>query len=210
MFLVKFLVGDEVPYSRNSQPQNHGFPYNFTVAVTESKLRQRRRRELEYLANGWHLRVQHELGKVLRHDIRLSLGLAQRHQLLTLKVWVTRYHVTLNFVLTVLLNHYKFLRRRYGSRHNLGISMPVLCGQRSREILEEAIERHFPSGENVQAWNARQRRLILAMPKPWRGTDNVTEYLEHYQQWIQRNQQQYKNQIARLGARPWRGNPWRT
>ena len=73
-------------------------------------------------------------------------------QFLNWKVWSLRYCVSLEFILDVLLSYYRAQRKVRDNEKalHLGIPVSVLTGVRSRIIIEEAVVKAFPNGENYK------------------------------------------------------------
>lgn len=78
--------------------------------------------------------------------------------LLNLKVWSERYSVTPEFILEFLTRWYRNSRHwtdnLNGQREvSLGLPASLVAGMKSRNLLEEAVHRAFPAGENRHASN---------------------------------------------------------
>jgi hypothetical protein len=85
-------------------------------------------------------------------NLWISLGKKAALQLLNLKVWSSRYYVSLEFILDVLLHRYRSQRRvRDPNEISFGLPIPMLTGVRARQVVEETVAREFPNGENYKA-----------------------------------------------------------
>lgn len=90
------------------------------------------------------------LDKVPPGQVYLRYTERQQLLLLNLRVWSVRYRVPLIFITRTLLQYYH--RVRGGRQGVLGISLRTLCGQRSQQIVEEAVVRAYPALENEALW----------------------------------------------------------
>ena len=110
--------------------------------------------------------------------------------LINLRVWCVRYAVPLDFILRTLLYRYRTIRttQRTTTDVHLGIPTAVLCGQRSRNAVEEAVLRTFPADENHRAC-----RQVPPPPPPTlqfdtNGHDPIQAMLHEYTRIMSRRQ----------------------
>lgn len=129
--------------------------------------------------------------------------------LLVLRTWVLRYRVPLKWILQTLYRYYEKPISRAGRKPTMGITIATLCGSASQTIIEEAIMRHFPNGENELDWKHRQRLLAAPPPPPKQRSDNVRKFIKDYVSWISSRKKTEEATNMRMKRRPYRGNPWR-
>jgi hypothetical protein len=132
-------------------------------------------------------------------------------RLLNLKVWCLRYHVSLSFILDVLLDHFAYVRKRWSSQDPslLSLSVPLasFTGAAARQAIEEALVRAFPGEENYLQANHELRQQIVGHRPLLRLSFGSTEdMLERYSKIMKRRQRQI---LTKRSRRPWRGNPWK-
>lgn len=136
--------------------------------------------------------------------------------LLNLKVWTLRYHVDLEFILFELLSYYRgnkgspYLppnpRHRFGCL-GVGVNLATLCGDRSRQILEDKVAKTYPAGGNDLAYR-QSLRLQVLQTAPVKGLHyhNFEEMTAQYQKTMH-SRHVKKDEI--YFSRAWRDNPWR-
>lgn len=82
-------------------------------------------------------------------------------RLLTWKVWSARYRVPLRFVVSTIMDAFRTIRGPIRGR--FGISIATLCGKRAEQILQEALLKTYPAGENETLWETDlENQLITA------------------------------------------------
>lgn len=128
--------------------------------------------------------------------------------LLNLKSWSLRYTVSLDFILSVLLEYFQRVRRTNTGFFGVGVAQ--LTGPRAQEILEQAIRTSFPADEHIAVRNSDIRVRLL--------DHQLQEYTQHGQT-HEDDLQQYRERIRRVHeenaklpakyTRPWRTNPFR-
>jgi hypothetical protein len=84
-------------------------------------------------------------------------------QLYNWKVWTFRHCISLEFILEVLLTYWRNQRHIKPTDQEIKFGLPVslLTGDRSRMIIEEAVQRAFPTGENWKVMLQPSRPLPL-------------------------------------------------
>jgi hypothetical protein len=149
---------------------------------------------------------QKAFGKVMNWQVLWVPKLAsERFGLLQLLVWKRRYRVPLTEILEILLAAYSFWKPK-GPR-SLGITVQVLCGKRSSEILDEEIRRRYPDGENIQYWKQREQRKQLPPPTYVR-TDDILAFGDLYRKNILKQRRIIEEARERLSQRRYSNNPW--
>jgi len=132
--------------------------------------------------------------------------------LMNLEVWRLRYHVSLDFILLSLFRYYKHVRvtwlPEYGQPLTLGIRPENLCGERSRDILENRIRETYPNGENKKLHAQKIRGAYMnLMPITSRKFESIEDRVQEYTEVASRRQ--IENFRNRKFKRAWRGNPWK-
>ena len=140
------------------------------------------------------------------NNMHLYLSPEDKLRLLNLNVWSLRYGVSIDYILTALLQHY-FVRHRRKNRY-LGIRVSALMSKPSEEFLEEAIRQEFPNNEMEQERQEREKRRVNRILKTQTRLKMETVNPDVYEdQWQKRDRM-----IQRQGrgfSRSWRGNLWR-
>ena len=132
---------------------------------------------------------------------------ADRKRLLNLLVWSRRYNVTVEFILDALLGYFKNFRK---PSSGIGVSVVSLTGVRARQIVEEAVVKAYPAGENETAARQAQRNKILGIS----GTamkdhgGDIDKMVASYSRTM-RDRHRAALDTEQFNQRPWRGNPWR-
>ena len=132
---------------------------------------------------------------------------ADRKRLLNMLVWSRRYNVTVEFILDALLGYFKNFRK---PSSGLGVSVVSLTGVRARQIVEEAVVKAYPAGENETAARQAQRNKILGIS----GTamkdhgGDIDKMIASYSRTM-RDRHRAALDTEQFNQRPWRGNPWR-
>jgi hypothetical protein len=157
-------------------------------------------------------KFQHEvkaaLESVLQRKLWFNPPLQDQYRLLTLKVWVSRYHISLKEIFKVLLHAYA--KRVASSRGGgLGISLRTLTGKKSKQIIEDHILRTYPSGENTIAWKSQEALRWLNISEEQEDIQDPFQYASVYLERIRRQRLASKNIIKKLSRRPFRNNPYR-
>ena len=141
------------------------------------------------------------------------------YKLLRLLVWSTRYHVSLEFVVSSILSVLtKSAERRTGKRsRGLGVTISVLTGEVAHTILKERIAKEYPAGENVYAMlEEKQAELISLLAKEEIGRPRgplaykyADDYVRAYKAAIRRRKKKRERIEEKIASMPFRGNPFR-
>lgn len=134
---------------------------------------------------------------------------AARLRLLNFKVWSVRYCVPPEFILHVLFEHYRYVRQsRQMDELTLGVGIPQLTGAKSRQVVEEAVLKTYPSGENYRDSKLQMRaRFWNLRPIGHLRYSNLDEMNRAYTEAIKHRRKLIDR--SHPFTRPWRGNPWR-
>lgn len=122
-------------------------------------------------------------------DTRVFLAVGPNANLLylNLRVWSIRYCVSLEFILETLLDYFSFnrgySRKRTSDEVRLGIPANLICGIRSRQILEDTIIQMYPDGENFRQMN--QKPKIPIKPVKY---DSLREMVSKYSKRMEKRQ----------------------
>ena len=164
-------------------------------------------------ARSWLTKVEQALARyehVPPRSVNLFLSDEQMFQLLNWKTWSLRYEVSVDFILTTLLDYYQKIRQL--RRHHavtLGVGVAQLTGPRAQEIIEQQAAASFPDGENHAAARGELRSRMLGVRlEEFPIGLTLAESLERYRQKIERQQQRGLT-LPKNFFRPWRGNPFR-
>ena len=160
--------------------------------------------------NRRHPRAALAPGTPVRLPIQ-SLKLDNDLYLLNLEVWSLRYGVTPEFVLDTLLDFAEKYPRLAGVRllqdhRGLALAVPAaqLGGRKNRQLVEDAVKRDYPGGENWEA--LRSRPLIQLIPRTRLDPAKPDDWLRRYASKIEsvrREQEERQNEI-RNRKRPYR------
>ncbi len=130
-------------------------------------------------------------------------------RILNLKVWCLRYDVSLEQVLRILFSYFENVRHPSTNKTvTLGISVKALCGNRSREILEEKLSRDNVSSENLLAKACEIKRQKAFTSATINQTGNLFEATRAYIQATEKRRRRF-SKYSYFSRRPWRNNPWR-
>ena len=102
-------------------------------------------------------RYEHALPRL----VHLTLSRDDQWLFLNWKSWRLRYAVTVDFILTTLLDHFNRIRQKTKGTISLGVSVPLLTGPRAHEIIKTAVAAAFPNGENVDVQRYEKAQQIL-------------------------------------------------
>jgi len=126
-----------------------------------------------------------------------------RMRLLNLQIWSMRYHVSLSYLLHVLLQQH-FVKHRKTGKRLIGIRIDSLTSRKVEEYIEERIMQDFPNGELEQQYRVEcEQRIIQGRPE----LQDIDD-LEGYEDQLVKLEAQRQRMQKRL-RRPWRNNPWR-
>src|ERR1035437_3240016 len=152
-------------------------------------------------------------------DFVLRLKPTDRNRLGILQVWAERHKVTLGYVVKTLLAYWRsrpFMLRKKKKKGLLGVTVASLTSPKSEVILEQAILRDFPDGENVSEYRQRERLHLLGLDGQRGRAKNLisetapSESCIIYAERIEHRQMKLDNAVASESRRrrTWRGNPW--
>src|ERR1035437_6698310 len=99
-------------------------------------------------------------------DFVLRLKPTDRIRLGILQVWAERHKVTLGYVGRTLLAYWRsrpFMLRKKKKKGLLVVTVASLTSPKSEVIIEQAILRDFPDGQNVFEWHKRERLHLLGL-----------------------------------------------
>jgi hypothetical protein len=160
--------------------------------------------------------------RVLREEIKtdfvLRLKPTDRIRLDILQVWAERHHVTLDYTIRTVLAFWRsrpFMRKKK-KKGLLGVTVASLTSPKSEVILEQAILRDFPDGQNVSEFRQRARLHLLGLDglrgraRSLINEKTPDESCIMYASRIERRQTKLSNAEASESRRrrKWRGNPW--
>lgn len=169
------------------------------------------------------LKANSKIERVLWEEFHRHLyqrNAADQLRLITLLVWAERYHVTLRYILRVLVNHYqRFLKKAHSM--SLGVKIATLVGKHSEQVLREHIARDYQDKENVKEWRWRRRRKMLALrvgkddgiDQRVRGLldyPTVKGFVKAYRNRVYDQRSEFDHEINSTSnkLRAYRGNPW--
>ncbi len=162
----------------------------------------------------WARRIERALAAIENApltDVVMQLRDDDYTRLLTLRAWMLRYKVDLQFILRVLFDYYaKHRKRRFRTKVTLGVRIPTLTGIRSRQVLEEAILQYFPQSENIALYRVEAQRQILEAPTTIKvpSMGKLGRYLRIYTKRVLTQRRVFQSAEKKY-QRAWRGNPWR-
>lgn len=169
-----------------------------------------RQRSLAEMVAAWQERVERAVAKVenqrrereslppLAGSPRLLIPEGQVFRLLNLRAWVLRYHVTLEWLLDLLLN-VRFVKARQSSLRrqrrrkkkdgddliSLGVSAKSLMSEKTRAYVEEAVAREFPCGENEKML-ASLREQVKSMPSARKSSSDPDDFARLYRSAVEK------------------------
>lgn len=130
-------------------------------------------------------------------------------RLLTLKVWMVRHKVRLDFIVRILVTYWqkKFEHKIKKQKYGIGVGIATLTGRVSEQILISVIGKEFPHEENVIEWRSTMQMLRLRRP-----VVKVTgeDFAERYEHSIRTRQAQLDTALGsgKYKRRMYRDNPW--
>lgn len=150
---------------------------------------------------------------VIRKDVYFAPTERDAFRLLNWKVWTLRYHVSLPFILNTLLPVFQRFRKKqsFARKKTLGVTVAALTGPRAQQILEQAVLREFPNGENelMERSNLQMRMLGFPTANTASHQNGELQYLRDYAAESQKRRRAWADAQRLYRRRPWRGNPWR-
>ena len=109
-------------------------------------------------------KVERVLSKYRGEEVVLYINQNNRYRLLTLKVWMDKYKISLRFILQTLVPFWeKFLNKRTKKLKSKGLNVQIatLVGKKSEQILQESITNAFPHNEHKQLWVMNHKERII-------------------------------------------------
>lgn len=171
--------------------------------------RQRQRLLLEEVIVEWKRRLEKALLSVensrrrvhgqsmLPEDtlVWMPEGPNARLNLLTLKTWCIRYCVAPEFILDVLTIAYRNIRKDGGVPRTIYLGLPagVITGPRARKIIEDAVLKTYPNGENRKAAFQPRPRI----PKREWDIDDIDKALRQYTRSMKTARKNFELQVRR-------------
>jgi len=141
-------------------------------------------------------------------NLRKLIGTKHGFLLLNWKSWSQRYAVSVDFILTTLLDYYGKRRQQRQGKVSLGIATTSLTGTRAREIVEHEVAAQFPGGENFTSRSADlKNRILTRRLQKFPPEQNLATGLLQYRKTIFEQQERNATLPTRF-LRPWRGNPF--
>ena len=130
-----------------------------------SELRQLGNTELRKLS-GVLLRNRSEVENQLELQFKRRLFYLSKDdekRLLTLRVWSEKYHVSVGYILSVLVPFYaqRFRKTRKKQQRGLPCGVATLCGKAAEYWLRQQLAKDFQDQENVELWKQEKRKEIL-------------------------------------------------
>src|SRR4051812_13550896 len=107
---------------------------------------------LNRLATDYMLRVQKELSRLRKQEVKLYLTEKDRYLLLTWKIWEQRYLLSTRSLVNILVPFWeRFIEkhsRRIAKRKNLGSRVSTLVGKKSEMVLVEELGKLYPNNQH--------------------------------------------------------------
>jgi hypothetical protein len=170
---------------------------------------------LEILVNEFTTEVQQVASAVLSRSIIVRLSWPDQLRLFNMRMWLQVYQVSLHYVLQVLLEYWKNIRRtqQFKQSQGLGIRVATLVGKRSRSVLLAQIIKDFPTGENRLMLRSALESQVAASEEVMgtSGKFNVRDprrFIIAYRARIKRARKGIEELHTELELRQWRGNPY--
>jgi hypothetical protein len=134
-------------------------------------------------------------------------------RLLRLVQWQEKYRVSLDWILAQLLPIWRSKYSKYKTTKGLGVSVATLVGMKSELMLQEAILKDFPEGENIARWLTReqQRQWFQFTDRMARSEDweNPRRMLKVYRRRMEAERSERREFALEQQRRNYRNNPWR-
>lgn len=106
------------------------------------------------------------------------------------KIWMMRYHVSLDFILETLLRRWHLKRKCVHTGISFGLPISKLTSVEARKIIEEAVLKAFPTGENIAIMNQPQPRLFRIG-----NFENTYQMIKEYGISIEKSRRDFEQQI---------------
>ena len=193
----------------------------------ELRMRELAKEELKRLP-GLMFRNRVEVETQLRENFGRRLywiGKDDERRLLTLSIWADKYHVTVGWILGILIPYYqeRFKQRRKSDRKGLPVRITTLCGKHAEYLIKQRLEKDFPNQENIELYRQQQRQIILLeRDERLNGVDEFqqrTRKLTDFE-WPSRYVRYYRTKMeaqrkvlvaattSKKNRKPYRGNPF--
>lgn len=177
------------------------------------KYQMRNKKILKAMSWAWTWQVDRTAQQLLNKQFFGTPSLEDQYRLLTLRMWMIKYRVTLEFILSVLVPFWagKFQSRKRTNDKALGVRIATLSGSVSEKILQTAIKNTYPNGENEISWRAEAQEEYMKVSGTLGSVDNHPEnFIEEYVRRCLKVRHQNRKLIesGRFTRRSYRGNPW--
>jgi hypothetical protein len=147
-------------------------------------------------------------------------------RLLKLKVWSTRYQVSIPDILKMIVPILRAqIHRKLRNPNGLGMKVSLLTGSAAKRILEEEIRKYYPLRENEMAWKEREQthQLEAEQKDELDGLEprdktvryileatSVSHYVHEYQDAMIKKRDSYRYLCSQKWRRrrAYRGSPW--
>ena len=154
-----------------------------------------------------------EVEHVLRrnHNVKwFRLKKEDEIRLLRLKQWEEKYRVSISYILGKLIPFWTQKYAKY-SKAVFGTTISTLVGSVSEKVLQEAVAKDYPDGENEKRWKAmtqqRQWARIWDGPRKENWQDPI-QAVREYRNRMKLERADRKSWARKLARRKYQGNPW--
>ena len=149
----------------------------------------------------FHMEVEDSLDRVERilcaekkrkYDSRALVRIPKHQDLMlyNFKIWMIRYHVSLDFILETLLRRWSVRRALHYGSISFGLPIPLLTSATACKIIEEEVLKAFPTGENIAIMNQPQPRLFRIG-----NFENTYQMIKEYGISIEKSRRDFEQQI---------------
>lgn len=130
--------------------------------------------------------------KKRKYDSRALVKIPKHQDLMlyNFKIWMMRYHISLDFILETLLRRWSVRRTLHYGSISFGIAISHLTSLTARKIIEEAVLKAFPTGENIAIMNQPQPRLFRIS-----NFENTYQMIKEYGIAIEKSRRDFEQQI---------------
>jgi hypothetical protein len=179
--------------------------------------------ELDSLSIDFMYDVERALARIRKSQVTLYLRQNDRYKLLRIRVWISRYHVTLEYILSRLLPFWEqFVQRRSKKMKKEGLNVRVgtLTGKKSESILLDMLKKDYPNNLQKAIFIASERtRIFNLLEKQYNKDFKIKEksmidysspkrYVNAYRRRMIHTQRQRENFTEEMKLRPYRNNPF--
>ena len=183
------------------------------VMISAGRAKRKAKVELDLAVMKFQTRVERIATQLLERPVTLRLARQDQLRLLNLKFWTSEYKVSLRYILSVLLPYWENAKhiQRKKPIYGLGIRVATLIGARSRQVLEEQMQKDYPGGENEFEFRSELESRVALAPEvlaDYRITD-PRKLMVAYRARIRRARQAVDEFAKQMARRSWRGNPYR-